>query len=532
MTAPFVRPWWFALFLAACAHQADDCDKMLTCGYFPELDAGQGGVLGQGGSTATGSGGTSTAVGGAGIAGAATGGRGTSSGSGGVGTGEMRTGGTLAGGAGIGGAATGGAATGGIGTGTGGIATDIDGIGTGGIGTGGTVATGGIGTGGLATGGAGTGGFVSSCNPTCSDTKPICNEGEATCVECLNNGNCPSSKPACNPATNTCVGCMADGYCSAPTPACNMATYTCVGCMSNAYCSSPTPACNTATNLCVQCTKDTNCSGATPACNTATNACLQCTGNSNCTGTASLCDTGKNTCVECLSSTDCKNATASVCIAGKCEPCATNADCSHLSGTTVCKSEPAADAGAETGACVQCTVDDETPCGSKSCNPATNACTNTDRGSVDICHSCMADSECIGGDVEDGGTTTARCVSMTFKGAAHGNYCLQRYSPISSVGCGRPYFLMSDSIASVSGAAAETYCGVNQSATTCEAVLDLIASAPCSTDNNCGQGSGGLCKTVGGTPNRCTIPCIVTAECVASPAPGSVCSPPTTPWCH
>jgi len=115
--------------------------------------------------------------------------------------------------------------------------------------------------------------------------------------------------------------------------------------------------------------------------------------------------------------------------------------------------------------------------------------------------------------VEDGGTATARCVPMTFKGASHGNYCLQRYSPVSSVGCGRPYLLLSDAITSVSGAAAETYCGVNEGATTCEAVLDLFGNTPCSTDNNCGQGSGGLCKTVGGTPNRCTIPCSLGSEC-------------------
>jgi len=32
-----------ALTLQACANQADDCHKMLTCGHYGEPDAGQGG---------------------------------------------------------------------------------------------------------------------------------------------------------------------------------------------------------------------------------------------------------------------------------------------------------------------------------------------------------------------------------------------------------------------------------------------------------------------------------------------------------
>ena len=67
---------------------------------------------------------------------------------------------------------------------------------------------------------------------------------------------------------------------------------------------------------------------------------------------------------------------------------------------------------------------------------------------------------------------------------------------------------MPETLASTSGVAAETYCGINETATTCEALLDLISGTKaCALDADCGQGKGGLCKTVGGTPNRCTIPC-------------------------
>jgi len=544
MTRPFVRPLWIALFAAGCAHQADDCHKMLTCGYDASTDTGQGG------SSVSVTGGASGAVGGVGTGGINTGSTAGVLSSGGGGVGGMANGGsnvggigtssTLAGGTGVG---TGGNTTGGVtssaslaggSSGTGGNATGI-----GGAATGGTFATGGLSTGGMATGGAGTGGFVSACNPTCADTKPVCNERAATCVECAENGNCPASRPACNLTTNICVGCMLDNYCSAPTPACNLATYTCVGCLSNANCSSPTPACNTTTNLCVQCTKDTLCSGSTPACNTATNKCVQCTSNGNCGGATPLCDTAKNTCVECLSSADCTQATASTCIAGKCEPCSSNADCSHMTGKGICKTSSLSDgdagidasvqAGAGDGECVQCTVENETPCNGKSCNPTTNTCTTTPKNSVDVCHPCVADSECFDDSAASVHPST-RCVQMTFKGTAHGTvgYCLQRVS----AGCGSPYSV-SFPATSLSGAGSEPYCGINQNATTCEAVLDLINTKTCSADTDCGGGQGGLCKAISviAPANRCTIPCDSAAQCLAS-APGNSCTLPSTPWCH
>jgi hypothetical protein len=115
---------------------------------------------------------------------------------------------------------------------------------------------------------------------------------------------------------------------------------------------------------------------------------------------------------------------------------------------------------------------------------------------------------------------------MTFNGTTQGNYCLQRVASAGASGCAAPY---SVAIASVSTSAApsENYCGINQTSTTCEAVVDMIASKTCSVDTDCGNGQGGLCKTVGTNPNRCTIPCSESTECTGiRTCTGAV------PYCH
>ena len=393
---------------------------------------------------------------------------------------------------------------------TGGLAaggTSIGGAATGGVATGGT-ATGGLAIGGIDTGGAGTGGFVSACNPTCGDTRPVCNEPAATCVECLNNGNCPATKPACNPATNTCVGCMLDSYCSAPTLACNMATYTCVQCMSSGNCAPPTPACNTTTHLCVQCTKDTNCPVSTPACNTATNTCVQCTGNGNCGGATPLCDTTKNTCVECLSSTDCKSPAASLCSSGTCSPCAANADCSHIAGKTVCKAgvssdsdagtEPG-DAGTSPNECVQCTGTDYAACGQSGgknlvCSSLTNTCSTSAEHSAGLCKPCVSDAQCPLGEM---------CVEEMFNGQSVGYFCFYKQgdtangAPASCISNGRPYSGVLKSAVSIDGETADI-CSLRVS--TC-AALNQFSQANCTTSTN--TANDGACGFAPGVDSKC-----------------------------
>jgi hypothetical protein len=121
---------------------------------------------------------------------------------------------------------------------------------------------------------------------------------------------------------------------------------------------------------------------------------------------------------------------------------------------------------------------------------------------------------------------------MTFNGTPHGTggYCLQRASTVAS--CTRPYSTGFDAV-SLSGAAVETYCGINQSITTCESLLDLFAVTPCSVDASCGGGTGGLCRQIGAGSNpplTCTISCGSHSECLNSGI-GSTCSNSTNGYC-
>ena len=248
------------------------------------------------------------------------------------------------------------------------------------------------------------------------------------------------------------------------------------------------------------------CNGATPVCDESTKKCVECSKNADCTASGRLfCDTGVGECIQCRSSADCTNAAAAVCIAGTCTGCSNNSDCSHIAGKALC-SLPAAGGS---GSCVACTTSDESACAGDSCNPATNSCTTTLLGSVAVCHACVADSECATG----ARGPTARCVTMSFKGAAHGNYCLN----LASAGpCAQPY-TVSLSAVSVSGAPSQAYCAINQEATTCEAVVDLIGGKTCTRSSNCGSGLGdGLCENFSTPPAqsmRCSIPCTSSTEC-------------------
>ena len=112
------------------------------------------------------------------------------------------------------------------------------------------------------------------------------------------------------------------------------------------------------------------------------------------------------------------------------------------------------------GACVECTVATESEaCGTHSCNPKLNTCTNVTRDSVVICGNCSADSECIGGTEADAGSVTARCVDMNFGKQAQpeGGYCLRS----QSAGCAAPYTALKTA-SSVSGAEPDKYCDIDE----------------------------------------------------------------------
>src|SRR5690606_41451010 len=121
---------------------------------------------------------------------------------------------------------------------------------------------------------------------------------------------------------------------------------------------------------------------------------------------------------------------------------------------------------------VGCTVEEDAVCGGTSCDPATRSCTNSELASRNDCEPCVADSECAGNDATD---PVRRCVPMEFAGEPRGQaYCLRR----EAVGCERPFTALL-TVASVSGAEAERYCGVAQEVVTCEAVSDFVRGYAC-----------------------------------------------------
>ena len=296
-------------------------------------------------------------------------------------------------------------------------------------------------------------------------------------------------------------------------------------CTSNEQCTDPTPLCSPE-ETCVECLEATDCATvAAPRCDEMW-SCAGCDSGDDCTRFTETpeCDTGSGVCVECTANGQCALETASRCDEKTCVACEGNTDCAHIRGKTVCSQ----------GICVECTVANEDVCSGKSCDPATNECTTTNVGSVGTCERCVADSECVGGNQAD---PDRRCVPMMFDGIPRPDgFCLKRVTK----GCSTPYGVALSDLSSLSGAAPDTYCGIDQDTTRCEAVLDMVNDEPCANglDTSCGcardedgnclaTGQGGLCETVGAFPNRCTIPCESAAQCLSI----HTCTEPE-PHCH
>lgn len=249
-------------------------------------------------------------------------------------------------------------------------------------------------------------------------------------------------------------------------------------------CESPTPVCDESTSTCVACLDDTDCSDSSPRCDTTTNTCGPCTESTQCAARSDdtpLCDTDGGACVQCLQTSDCD-------------------------GT--------------------------------SCNPRTQACTESAPGSVGICEPCEADEDCI--TVLEVGTSSitvdVNCVRMNFDGSAHGDYCLITETTssggecentsgnsgpgdlfaVSGSGNGNRPFTTTVTRDTLSGEQNIAHCTLNESNTTCEAFLSTVDETPitCSTAADCApNGDGALCTTVNGTDNRCSYPCDDNPEC-------------------
>jgi hypothetical protein len=157
-------------------------------------------------------------------------------------------------------------------------------------------------------------------------------------------------------------------------------------------------------------------------------------------------------------------------------------------------------------------------------------CTGTKVGSLETCEECVADSECG----EDRSASEAhRCVEMfcpvgvemfclvgeRFPDEETG-FCLKVFAP---GGCVQPYAIRISNRESLSGDPLESYCGINETLATCPAVRALKDNDAClgGADSECPV--SGLCRDVGGLPNRCTYRCRDVTECKESDLPGSTC---------
>src|SRR5690606_3487659 len=211
-------------------------------------------------------------------------------------------------------------------------------------------------------------------------------------------------------------------------------------------------------------------------------------------------------CVTCLANDACTDPTASLCEDGQCAPCLNNDDCSHIQGRGVC----------DAGECVECTPDDPNACGESPCNPLTRLCSDFGTNRL-ACQTCDTDANCAEAD--------HYCVPMRYMGDDRQNaYCLKSVD----AGCERPVSVDVAGRATLSGAAGLTFCSINESLATCEAVLALRNDQEChgGTDEECPE--GGVCRTVGTFPNRCTYRCGGAIHCPQG-APLNTCGQGTPP---
>ena len=250
------------------------------------------------------------------------------------------------------------------------------------------------------------------------------------------------------------------------------------------------------------------CEGELFYCHPELKACVACTEDAHCEGNAAgpLCEKSTGTCLACLENADCANgATCDMDTKTCVNTCEEHADCAGVLGKEACGPE---------GVCVECTPDNEAGCSGKVCEPDTLECSESiGQKSAGSCRSCISDSQCI---------DDYKCVPMQYQSSAHGNYCLKLRGP----GCVEPYRIELDRT-SLNSTQSETFCGINETLTTCEAILAF--NAECDEDGKCiiddieVEVPGAICKPTA-VPNRCTYYCQDDLQCFPSapcPDPGN-----------
>jgi hypothetical protein len=222
---------------------------------------------------------------------------------------------------------------------------------------------------------------------------------------------------------------------------------------------------------------EAECEGDTPIC--LDNTCVGCEGDTDCTEPSNgKCDTDTNTCVPCDDSAQCTEDGAGVC---------------------------------DAGACVECSADDETVCGTNVCDVSAGTCTDTPAGETGLCQECVSDRQCSPGRV---------CVPMAFDGTDLGNFCLWRLDATEVGGpngscTNSPPYRGSTDITTISG---ESVSICTLRSTTCAALADfdtMDCTTPGDSDDECGVAGldDGLCRMVDAVVNRCTIPCDSDDDC-------------------
>lgn len=208
-----------------------------------------------------------------------------------------------------------------------------------------------------------------------------------------------------------------------------------------------------------------------------------------CTG-EQVCRVGDNVCVDCLVDADCTDPDNAKCgTDGTCGPCDANAQCAGIGDRGICDS----------GGCVECNASNDSACGGNPCNAFTGLCSEFGANSAGLCEKCDADANCSDADTN--------CVETFFGGSSQGGHCLQE----NTGSCPAP-LAVGITRTSLSGAVAATYCGINETLTTCDAVL--LRGQVCTA---CSTTDGARCETLSATSQmRCTYGCDSSDECPAS----------------
>ena len=119
--------------------------------------------------------------------------------------------------------------------------------------------------------------------------------------------------------------------------------------------------------------------------------CIQCTADdaTYCTDQGLLCDEGTSSCIGCSATGIAPTPTKAQCDNNICVPCTEQGQCKGIEGIS------AAQSACADGVCVRLhpETETETCAGPRTCNPATNECTDVFVGSLEVCEECVSDSQ-------------------------------------------------------------------------------------------------------------------------------------------